>query len=296
MLEHIAYIFPNNTPDSQHFFRQLGELLAELPNAHVQANGNLVIAPLQPVGALPVTYFAQSDIPYPQLSIGTGQEIKLKVGNLYVNPDTVKEYKIDATGIKKVETKNDLLGTYLQLHTSTSIIYRLPIDELVKRLRGHIVRIDHTGINIPSAIVPVDQWHRFVRRIASQANLYKYPTTDTWPFILPATKQEYETDIVEFPAGREPKFEIVYDSYAPVLTIQIDIESNLTRPQVERLFPGPYGVSFPDLADYFRTVYVHHEWPGLAVRFDIRFKSEGPGDWETGKWLVTDGGRIKPLA
>jgi hypothetical protein len=158
-----------------------------------------------------------------------------------------------------------------------------------------MVRIDHTGVNIPSVLISNEQWQQFIRTVARHTNLYKYPTTDVWPFILPATPEEYETDIIQFPAGREPKLELVYDTYSPIPTIQIDIETDLTRPEVEQLFPAPYGISFPDLADYFRTVYVHHEWPGLAIRFDIRFKNNQPGgDWETGQWLVEDGGRIKP--
>ena len=170
------------------------------------------------------------------------------------------------------------------------------MNELVKRLKSHVVRIDHTGVNIPSALISNEVWKQFMHKIAQQTNLYKYPTTDSWPFILPATQEENETDITQFPAGREPKFELVYDTYSPVPTIQIDIETDLRRSQVEQLFPMPYGTSFPDLADFFRTVYVHHEWLGLAIRFDIRFKSDQPDDdWETGKWLVNDGGRIKSL-
>jgi hypothetical protein len=63
---------------------------------------------------------------------------------------------------------------------------------------------------------------------------------------------------------------------------------------MEQLFPEPYGISFPDLADYFRTVYIDHEWTGLAIRFDLRFKNDNPtGDWETGKRLAAEGGRIR---
>lgn len=293
MLTSITYTFPNNTLGNQGFFRQLTALLAELPNAE-RRSGSLTITPSSPAGALPVTVFTQSDIPFLQLHLGTSQELALGVGNLQINPSSILDYKLDDTGFEQVISKQDALGTYVELHTSSATIYRLPMDELVKRLKGHIVRIDHTGINIPSTLISKDEWRRFTDRVAKQANLYKYPTTDTWPFILPATKEEYETDITQFPSGREPKFEMVYDEYSPVPAIQIDIETDLTRPQVENLFPEPYGVSFPELADFFRTVYVQHELPGLAVRFDIRFKSDKPGDWETGKWLVRDGGRIKP--
>lgn len=278
MLKHITYTFPNNTPDSRSFFNRLTELLAELPNAHMQ-DESLIVTPLQPVGALPATIFAQSDIPFPQLNLGTRQELSLSLGNFRINPDIAVGYEVDHKKFDRVSSRQD----------------RLSIDELVKRLKGHIVRIDHTGVNMPSALISKESWKQFIHNVAQQANLYKYPTTDVWPFVLPATQAEHETDITQFPAGREPKLELVYDTYSSIPTIQIDVESDLTRPEVERLFPEPYGISFPELADFFRTVYVHHEWSGLDVRFDIRFKSDQPGDWETGKWLVADGGRIDLL-
>lgn len=295
MLKQITYTFPNNTPDSQSFFQQLIGLLTDLPNTHTQGNGSVIVTPIEPVGALPITTFAQTDIPYPQLNLGDSRGLSLNVGNLRINPDEAVDYEVDDRRFDQVLTKQDSLGGYFELHTSSQTMYRLSIDELTKRLNGHVVRIDHTGINIPSTLISKETWEQFIHDLAQQTNLYKYPTTDIWPFILPASQEEHDADIALFPVGREPKFELVYDTYSPVPTIQIDIETDLTRPQVEQLFPAPYGVSFPDLADFFRTVYIHHEWLGLAIRFDIRFKSDQPGDWETGKWLVKDGGRIKPL-
>lgn len=293
MLKQITYTFPNGTPGSRKFFGQLIELLAEIPNTAMQGT-NLTLTPSHPLGALPVTTFAHSNIPFPFLTLGDHQDLSLSVGNLCINPRTTKGYTADNSGFDQTLSKQDSLGEYFELHAPSTTIYRLPISELVKRLKGHMVRIDHTGINIPSALISDEQWKQFIHAVARHANLYKYPTTDVWPFILPATPEEHEADITRFPVGREPKLELVYDTYSPVPTIQIDIETNLPRPEVERLFPAPYGISFPDLADYFRTVYIHHEWPGLAIRFDIRFKSDRPGDWETGKWLVKDGGRIMP--
>lgn len=292
MFKQIIYTFPDNTPGSREFFDQLIQLLEEIPNAQVRNHTSLTFTPSQPLDAFPTTTFMHSDVPFPQLRLGDSQDLSLSVGNLHINPDTAMRYQIDSRGFDQTLSKQDSMGKYFELHASSKTLYRLSINELVKRLSGHIVRIDHTGVNIPSALIPYEMWKQFIHSVARQANLYKYPTTDTWPFILPATVEEYETDIAQFTVGREPKLELVYDDYSPVPTIQIDIETDLTRPEVERSFPEPYGVSFPDLADFFRTVYIHHEWPGLAIRFDIRFKSDQPGDWETGKWLVEDGGRI----
>jgi hypothetical protein len=294
MLEQITYTFPNNTPESRKFFTQLTELLAKIPNTEVQEGTSLSFTPQLPLGALPKTTFTHADISFPVLTLGDRQDLSLSVGNLHINPTAAMSNQTDDKGFDQVLSKQDSLGGYFELRTSSTTMYRLPIDELVKRLEGHVVRIDHTGVNIPSALISNEAWKQFIHSVARHANLYKYPTTDVWPFMLPATSQEYETDITQFPVGREPKLELVYDTYSPVPTIQIDIETDLTRLEVEQLSPAPYGISFPDLADFFRTVYIHHEWPGLAIRFDIRFKSGQPGDWETGKWLVKDGGRIQP--
>lgn len=292
MLKHITYTFPDNTPTSQNFFKQLIELLTDLPNARIQKDGSITITASKPQGSFPITIFAQSDIPFPQLNLGSSQDLSLLVGNFRINSEVGE---IDNRDFEKVLSKHDSLGAYFELHFSNQILYRLSINEVVKRLKGHVVRIDHTGINIPSELISKESWQQFIQKVSLQANLYKYPTTEDWPFVLPATEGENATDITHFPVGREPKFELVYDIYSSVPTIQIDIETDLSRAQVEQLFPAPYGISFPDLADFFRTVYVHHEWLGLAIRFDIRFKNENPdGDWETGKWLVNDGGRIRP--
>jgi hypothetical protein len=295
MLNQITYTFPNSTPDSQNFFDQLIELLAEIPNAEVQeSTNNLTFTPSQPLGALPKTIFTHSNIPFPLLTLGDHQDLSLNADNLHINPSAAMSYQADSKNFDQVLSKQDSLGEYFELHAASTTIYRLSINELAKRLKGHMVRIDHTGVNVPSALISREAWRRFISNVARHANLYKYPTTDVWPFILPATSEEYEAGITQFPVGREPKLELVYDTYSQVPTIQIDIETDLTRPEIERLFPAPYGISFPDLADFFRTVYIHHEWPGLNIRFDIRFKNDQPGDWETGNWLVKDGGRIKP--
>lgn len=292
MLKHIIYTFPNKTPGGQDFFKQLTTLLVESPNAHMDKNGNLVITPSAPSGALPATFFTQADILFPQLNLGNNQESSLTVGNFRINPNAAWDYQPDNRGFDQTIAKQDTLGTYFELHFSSSIIYRLPMDELIQRLKGHIVRIDHTGINIPSALVPNEAWQHFIHSVSQHTNLYKYPTNDVWPFILPATEEEFKTDITQFVSGREPKLELVYDTYDSHPTIQIDIETDLTRTEIEQLLPDPYGISFPEVADFFHSVYIHHEWPGVAIRFDLRFKRDQPSDWDTGKWLVNEGGRI----
>jgi hypothetical protein len=289
MVENIIYKFPQTTEGTR-FLESLISLLGGLPNVAISSN-RLVITASQPKEAMPVTIFVQDDITFPEVQFGADKELHLEVGNLYINPK--QPTRIKHQPLSKV-LKHDALGQYFAIETPDETLYYLPIAELCNRLKGHVVRIDHTGINIPSALVPKYVWRTFIKKLAQSTNIYRYPTGQEWPFILPATKPEFARDITEFLVGREPKYELVYDTFSPLPTIQIDIETDLIRIEIERLFPQPYGISFPNVADYFRTVYIDHTWAGLNIRFDIRFKNEKPGgDWETGKWLVVEGGRLQ---
>jgi hypothetical protein len=273
MIKNITYLFPNHTPAEQDFFHHLDLLLEPLQNTSTE--GEVVLSPTQPAHSLPATVLALADVAFPQVQFEMDGPMALTVGNLCINPQPSTSLHVESTPRKPRHE------------------HALPMDSIYARLRGHITRLDHTGINIPSSLIPRDTWQRFINHLAAESNMYRYPTGEDWPFMLPATQEEYEMDITQFPVGREPRCELVYDQFSVEPTIQIDVETDLAREQVEELFPDPYGISFPDLADYFRTVYIEHEWPGLRVRFDIRFKSDEPGDyWETGKWLVTKGGRI----
>ncbi|HSX07448.1 MAG TPA: hypothetical protein VLG11_00990 [Candidatus Saccharimonadales bacterium] len=293
MINAITYVFPANDSASE-FYTRLRQLLGELPNAVSNSDGSLTLAASVPQNSLPITMFRQeAGLAFPYVQIGESNALGLRSGNLCINPNGKESISAPAEPLPKIK-KQDALGAYYEVRTPSMTLCRLPIEELQKRLAGHVVRIDHTGLNLPSASLSKEDWQAYIHTLARQCNLYRYPSGEDWPFILPATAGEFDADITAFPAGREPKFELVYDTYSTVPTIQIDIETDLLRAEVEQLFPEPYGVSFPDLADYFRTVYVEHDWRGLSIRFDIRFKEDNPNnDWNTGKWLVHDGGRIR---
>lgn len=290
MLKSITFSFPKEADDSNDFFKYLSSLLGELHNSSVEQDG-IKITATKPEQALPYTIFQQGDTPFPQLHLDV-EGLRLELGNFAINPSL--DFNVIPSVLLSRTVKHDKLGEYAKVDVGGQTLFRLPIAELCDRLHGHITRVDHTGINLPSNLVSREAWEQLVSNIADNSNLYRYPTGEDWPFILPATEAEHANGIKEFPVGREPKFELVYDTFSPVPTIQIDIETDLLRTEIEQLFPDPYGVSFPDLADYFRTVYIDHEWPGLAIRFDLRFKNDNPrGDWETGKWLIEDGGRVQ---
>lgn len=163
--------------------------------------------------------------------------------------------------------------------------------EVLGALEGHILWIDHTGLNAPAAHFG-GAWEMFVRSLGDSSLLYSYPTGEPWFFVLPGTRQEHDAGITIFPPDRTPRFELVEMSPGASLAIQIDIQADLTRANLEEMFPFPKGVSLPGLEDYFRSVFIKHPWPGLEIRLDLRFGSgHAAGDWETGKWLVENGQR-----
>jgi hypothetical protein len=256
-LTEIAFCLPGTTR-FEHFLRDVRTLLADVAYASSGPAGSVTLTPPEPAGARPVTAFRLADVPAPRIVLDTGHTI-------------------------------DVLGSNRGADDGM-----MDLADLAGRLAGNVARIDHTGANLPAGAVSEEQWDSLVRAVASSAAMYRYPTGEQWPFVLPSTTGELRTDIREFVVGREPRFELVYDIWSPHTTWQIALWTTLTRTDLERLFPAPHGITLPGLEDIFRTVYVRSPWPDLAIRLDLCYRvDDGPSDWETGEWLITEGGRIR---
>lgn len=286
MLRSITFSFPHRTAAEREFFAYLTLLLQESPQARVTTDG-LHLTASEPEDSLPATVIRPSvTTPFPQVQFDADGNLPNLIESLQPAPHNPRPLP---TTIKR-----DAHGEYIAAHAGQETFYRLSLPELYKRLHSHLVAVDHTGWNIPSIRVPRKTWQQLLDSLAEQCNLYAYPGGFDWPFIIPATAQEFTHEITRFMPGRLPRFELVYEDSSPVPMYQFDIETDLPRASIEQLFPAPYGLSFPDVADYFRSVFVQHPWAGLAIRFDIRFKSTGPAsDWTTGKWLVERGKRLQ---
>ncbi|TDC05498.1 hypothetical protein E1265_35415, partial [Streptomyces sp. 8K308] len=155
-------------------------------------------------------------------------------------------------------------------------------------------RVDHPGVNVPTRLAPPERWRELVDALASASTMYRYPTGEEWPFVLPSTPDERRDDIRDFVVGREPRFELVHEEWLTEPHWQFALWTDLTRAELEGLFPEPEGFTFPELEDVFRVVPVVHPWSGLGIRFDLCYRvDDGPTDWETGEWLVTAGGRMR---
>ena len=272
-LRRITYRFPEHVPGAGAFFAAFTALLTPLAGARSEGAA-LLLAPECPAGALPDTRLTLAPLAVPEIVFETDKEIDLALGTLRLRSDAA----LAGAGLPATMT-DDLEPV------------RLPLATIAERLSGQITHVDHTGVNLPTALVDGDQWDKLLGALANVSALYRYPGGEPWPFIIPASEEEYRADIRSFPAGRLPKFELVHDARATRPVLQFALGTNLTREELEERLPDPYGVAFPDLGHIFRTVYVDHPWPGLDMRLDLYYA--GPvTDWDTGEWLVTAGGRI----
>ncbi|GAA3454323.1 hypothetical protein [Dactylosporangium matsuzakiense] len=218
------------------------------------APGRLTLTPAAPVGALPVTVFETAAVDVAQVRFTTSD------GDAYA-----------------LESPPGPSGG------------GVAFGDLAARLAAHVEAVDHTGVNLPAAS-SAQLWRQTVDRIAGSSAMYRYPTGEPWPFVLPATAAELDGAITAFVAGREPRFELVRDDWLAEPLWQFALRTDLSRAALERMFPEPDGTAFPGLGEVFRAVTVRGR---PLVRFDLYYRGDGaPDDWETGEWLVTAGGRI----
>lgn len=294
----ISLLFPADLARNQlnhEWFETFAQLLAEIP--HSQATlGKVTLQAGWPEGALPVLEVVEAPVAYPQLAFNLDQPLDLALGEFRITSRPVFAEAAEVAGtFDSFERVEDANGFYLRLtHSEADFKDLLTLEQFYDRVRGHLARVDHFGVNLPRSAVSQEQWEDFKAKISAQTNLYRYPEEFEWPFILPATRAEFESDITEFGSGREPRFELVYDEEARYPLFQFALETRLTQAELEERFPPPYGYAIPGLDHFFRSVFIFHHWPGLGVRFDLYYRNDNPtpDDWETGEWLVKEGGRI----
>lgn len=279
-LNKITYAFPNRTEQEQAWNLTFARLLEGL-----QGHDRHAFQP-SPPHALPLTAFCSDDAPFPRIVLDTTEPIHVQFGNIAVSNEPAFTGAALGVGLEQ--------GTEMADGPSGSQT-ALSVSALYTRLHRHVIDIDHTGINIPIKKLGKPEWDSLMHSLSQVTNLYRYPG-EAWPFIIPATEPEFEQDITDFTAIRTPKFEWVYDAYTPLPLFQFAIVTDLTREELEALFPAPYGFAIPGLDAIFRCVRLDSPWrESLDIRIDLYYKRDegGPTDWETGEWLVTKGGRIR---
>jgi hypothetical protein len=277
-LSSVDLLLPQDSSQALSFFESLVSLIVGVPGA-LRLEDRVVFTAVNPPMALPRCTLRSVDVDFPQILLETDGVIDISVGGMHLHSSVVASRGAVASPDGPWEVRK-----------------LLSIEELCRRLAGHVVRFDHFGINIPEALLDRLSWNRLLGELAAISAIYKYPGGKDWSFILPTTEEELGDDIRRLVVGREPKFELVYER-RPWPLLQVSIRTDLRQEQVEALFPSPDGMSLPEVGQFFRSVEVAHPWPGLDIRFDLYYRSdEGTMEWETGRSLVLNGGRIKPEA
>lgn len=256
MLENIEYIFPENE-ENKRLFELLITLFKDIPYVTIIENKEIHVISSN---LKPKTIFKiDSSINDIKLNIGNKKYLGLLVGN--------RNYEDDLENIKRIE-----------------------LEDIKNRLEGHVKRIDHTGVDLPTIIYTEKEWKELLKYFSERSNIYNYPSGEPWPFIVPANEDENKTEITNFNILREPRFELVYDEYTDRPTIHIDFETDLTKAEVESLFPKEQGTYFVTLEDMYKAIYLKYDGY-IDIRFDVRFKAKH-NDFETGEWFVKKGKRI----
>lgn len=255
MLEKIEYIFPQNK-ESQEFFDLLLALFRELKNATVFGENEICFSS----DLKPKTIFKLED---------NITDLQLNIGN--------KKYL-------------NLLNRKSENRKMACEVKKLAMKDVANKLEGHVVRVDHTGIDFPASLYSEEEWQDLLKYFSGMSNVYTYPTGEPWPFLIPATEEENKNEITNFEILREPRFELVYDKFTEIVAIQIDIETDLSKSEVEALFPKNEGIYFKDLENFFKSIYLDYN-ENIDIRLDIRFQTVHD-DFESGEWFVKEGKRM----
>jgi hypothetical protein len=270
MMKHIDYMFPDDQAG-----RRFLENLALLLGLHLQ-DGILDLSQKFADIFSPHTRMKLVDGVIRPGVVFSGQQIPhIPVGNLDV-------VSVESDAMSERESQ--------EVEVTGQTYVCLDMEELKKRLDGRPVVIDHTGINLPVSMIENQMWNQLIKGLSKGAALFEYPG-EPWPFIVPATSEELDGQITDINVKRGPKFELVYDAYTTLPVVQISIGTDLTKEEVHQIFPGDYAVTFPNLADLFRSVYICSPWNGIAIRVDVNYVSTSDEDGLL-KYLIKEGRRL----
>lgn len=271
-LHKITVMFPRLEVASHTLLSALRTLVADVEGVTATTK-EILLRPIYPHDATPATAFRLTKVMFPSVQLTMDDHIYVRSGTLTVFSRGTAGTRV--SGIPPVNPPAEGRG--------------LSPTEVALRFAGHIVRVDHTGVEFPASIVTRGTWDELLARLAVAASLYDYPD-EAWSFILPSSDAEFADEIRSFAAPRSPKFELTY-GYVDVPLVQIHFDTDLSQADVEARLPAPAGFALPGVQT-FRSVYLAHPWPDLLIRCDFTFAGSGStDDWETGRWLVTEGRR-----
>ncbi|MFA6602979.1 MAG: hypothetical protein WCT01_04220 [Candidatus Shapirobacteria bacterium] len=230
-----------------------------------------------------IVFETQKDVLNPTVSFDDEEKDsdQFWVGKMEVGFNLKKTDKkeIKSTG-PELDILEDKFGQYLKVKWPNTSYYQLNFDLLYQRLRGHIVSLDHAGINIHPKIIEFGEFDRLINKLAKSSEVITYPTNDNWYFVVPEARET------------GPYFELVGDFKYKYPELQIDIQTDLTPKKVIEMFPQPYGYydSNPKTGDYCVSVFMYTGWNDTSLRVDIRFKVDKP-NWK--ERFVREGKRVE---
>jgi hypothetical protein len=269
------------------FSSDFNALLNTCKNLTRNEDGNLV---LQADNLKPVTEIAfhdRSTIVKFEDESKVEKRFLIKGLTIAINSNEVDKAQINDKVIKILK---DEVGEYCKVAAEIGEYnYQLTMRQLLNRFEGKILEVNHCGINFSPDSITRSDYTQLKTHISKQSFLVNYPTGEEWPFIIPSTNIENINGITNTSLIRHPLFEFVYSEYNKIPVIQFDIRPNLTKEEVLRLLPDPYGISFPGLEDSIRTVYVLSDIKGLIIRFDIGLRSKSNNSFYP--WMIEQGGR-----
>lgn len=281
--------FPNLSKFEKKENEFLFKILSQLGNVERKSDSSIVFGNPK---LHPNLIFKKSSINNPQISFITSDRVKnsWQTGDLRLGFNLSEEKEVQIPrNIDDCELLKDKIGNYTRLKLGSKKYSILSIEQVFERFDGKLKSLNHAGVNFGPKILSESDYINIKKLISEKSNLYKYPTGEEWPFIIPSTESEFWEGITDLTFKRDPKFEIVYSNNHKKPFIQLDLETNLSEVEVIELLPSPYGVSDPKLKKDMRNVFIMTDWLGVILRFDLRFKYSGE---DFGYWMIKEGGRI----
>lgn len=147
------------------------------------------------------------------------------------------------------------------------------IDETAARLEYlGLVCLDHVGFNLPW----VDGIHPEIlllrKELAPRSACYRFPTGQSWNFVLPATEDEIRKNVIDLGTERRPKLEIVSFEKCSTPLVQVDVSVRRGFEEITAVFPE--GIADTNLRNVW--VYVQNSY-GIDLCLVVGEHREG--DW-----------------
>ena len=154
-------------------------------------------------------------------------------------------------------------------HKYTSI----ELNEFISRLTDkQLDTVDHLGFNLPwfEGIHPTILKLR--EELKDKSLYHLFPTGEAWDFIIPRTKDEITTGIIDYKTIKKPKFEIVSFEKTSTPLIQCDLSIQESYENFTKLFPE--ALHIPEI----RNMWVYIKNP-YNIDFCFVVNEVGEGDW-----------------